>query len=91
MSEGYPKYRELSNGAALYVLESADRFTEYQLVGSKAYEVHTIQVKTLPERNLFMDLLNNEGERWHLLTAEEFNHKLALLEKDRRRIGGHQQ
>lgn len=86
MSEVYPKYRELSNGAALYVLESPTRFTEYQLIGSRGYAVHTIEVKTLPERNLFMDLLQNEGERWVELDEAGFAERLKLLEAERKRI-----
>ncbi len=46
--------------------------TEYQRIGSR-YAVHRVHATTFPEMQLIADLIQNEGQRWILVTAEQYS------------------
>ncbi len=68
----FPQYRKLTNNKSWYKIEDPSLMTEIQIMG-KFYFIHKLEAKILPERNLIMDLINNEGGPWEEVSEETYN------------------
>ena len=60
MDPSFPIYRKLRGGAHLYRIESIDRFTELQRVGSKWLR-HLVVATQYPERLRIVEMIQGEG------------------------------
>ena len=77
MDPPFPIYRKLRGGAHLYRIESIDRFTELQRVGSKWLR-HLVVATQYPERLRIVEMIQGgEGvygnatiEEWELAKAQ---------------------
>jgi len=77
MVPSFPIYRKLRGGAHLYRIESIDRFTELQRVGSKWLR-HLVVATQYPERLRIVEMIQGgEGvygnatiEEWELAKAQ---------------------
>ncbi len=52
------------------------------VVIGKSYMVHQLDAKILPERNLIMDLMANEGGRWIEISKNEFESFVEKCERE---------
>lgn len=70
MDFSFPIYRKLQGGAHLYRIESLDRFTELQRVGSKWLR-HLVVATQYPERLRIVEMINSgEGAYGNATSAE---------------------
>lgn len=68
----YPVYRRYLNGQTYVKISSPEKLEEIQLVGSK-YLVHTIEARTLPDRNHIYDLTFDYASYALEISAEEYH------------------
>ena len=70
MDPSFPIYRKLRGGAHLYRIESIDRFTELQRVGSKWLR-HLVVATQYPERLRIVEMITSgEGAYDHSTIGE---------------------
>jgi len=75
----YPLHRQLIDGRSLYRIESADTFTEIQIVGSRAI-VHRVVAHTYPEKVLIHELIAMTNGSYKEIGAAVFNAALERAE-----------
>lgn len=71
-TERFPVFLKSQNQKSYYRISSKEILEEIQIIGSK-FIIHKVQARTLPERNLIFDLLENEGARWIAIQEEEYS------------------
>jgi len=71
----FPQYRKYLNGQSYFKIISAEEMTELKIIG-RFYEVHTLKVKILPDRNFISDLLNDFIEFATTIDEKEFEEQL---------------
>ncbi|MFZ1687814.1 MAG: hypothetical protein WAU70_10355 [Flavobacteriales bacterium] len=74
----YPIYRKLVGGRSFYRIGAADRFTEVQLLGSRAV-VHEVIALTYPEMVRLDEMLRMVGGHYAETDAATFNAALAKV------------
>ena len=67
----FPQYRKYPTGTSYFKIESLEAFEEVQVMGSKRL-VHRIEAKIHPDRMRILDMLNNHGDAWVEIDAEEY-------------------
>jgi len=72
----FPQYRKYSNDKSFFKIISTDQFEELQIIGQK-FNLHSFEVKILPDRNFMSDLLENQGNRWVVIDGKEYELKLT--------------
>lgn len=75
----YPLYRKLIHGRSFYRIEAADRFTEVQLMGSRAI-VHEVIARTYPEMLRMDEMVRLSGGHYAETDADAFNAALGKAE-----------
>ncbi|MCB0791326.1 MAG: hypothetical protein H6595_01425 [Flavobacteriales bacterium] len=75
---GFPQYRRSANGSNFYRIESEDRFTEVQVIGSRVV-VHEVFATAYPELVRIRELLDGTGSNTRPITEQDF---LAVLARD---------
>ncbi|MBK6776118.1 MAG: hypothetical protein IPG74_09855 [Flavobacteriales bacterium] len=75
----YPLHRQLIDGRSLYRIESADTFTEIQIVGARAI-VHRVVARTYPEKVLIHELIAMTNGSYKEIGAAVFNAALERAE-----------
>lgn len=73
----FPQFRKYVNGKGFFRIDSPDRFTEIQLMGSKRWTTE-FEAKTFVDRHLIQDLLDCADGRWEVIEEREFSEQLAM-------------
>ncbi len=82
----FPQYRKYRNLETYFTILSDKAFEELKVIGGKYVETKVV-ASQFPEQLLIQDMLNNEGNRWETLTANEFQEKLEAIKTVKIRIG----
>ena len=72
----YPQYRKYKNNHSYFKIGSKEDLEELKIMGSR-YQVYTLKAKILPERVLISDLLEPENAYCDVITAEDYEAKVA--------------
>jgi hypothetical protein len=76
----FPQYRKYLNGQSYFKIISAEELIELKLTG-RFYEIHTLHVKILPDRNLMHDLLYDYNSFGLEINEKEYEAQLNYCEK----------
>ena len=74
----FPVYRMLADGRHLYRIESPRRFTEIQLIGSRAV-AHRVEATAYPEQLRVQDMITGHGGTYVSLDPGEWERQWALI------------
>ena len=81
MNYDFPIYRKYGHDKTYFRINSKENFDELMIIGS-FYIYRNQQAQICPEFTMIIDMIENQNDNWHAISADDFDAKLNFCQEE---------
>ncbi len=77
----FPIFRKYGHDNTYFRINSKENFDELMIIGS-FFIFKNQQAQIFPEFTMIIDMIENQNNNWHAISADDFDAKLTLCQEN---------